>query len=336
MMKYTLYAFILVFTLLQACKKNKRFYVDPEAVNIEMDVVRFDQLLEKDDTVNMQKRTDFLSGKYPEFFRLYTSQVIKIGSPQRPDFEENLKKYITDSIYCQVFDSVTVSFKNTDEMDATLRDGFKRYHYFFPDRAIPHVYYMISGFNESIVTCRDILAISLEDYLGSNHTFYKWLALYDYLKINMYPKKIPSDALWAWLQTEFPFRGARENLLSHMVQDGKILFALQQFLPEEPLNRILSYSEKELQWCEANEPAMWTYLIEQKHLFSKDELVIKKYTDQAPFTQFFGQESAPRAGSYVGFKIVSSFMENNKDVTLEQMMKLQNAQMVLEKSGYKP
>lgn len=335
-MKYTAYAFILFFTFFYGCKKNKRFKVNTDNVQIEISTVRFDKELGKEDTLNTVEKIKRFKTDYPEFFNLYTTQIIKIGSAHNSSLRVNLNRYISDSIYIQVFDTVAVYFKDTRKIEHTLADGFKRYHYFFPDRIVPNVYFMISGFNESVVVGRETLAISLEDYLGLDHVFYIWLDLYDYLKTNMYPEKIPSDGLWAWLQTEFQINKTSSNLLANMIHQGKILYILQQLLPHEPLNRILSYSDQQLNWCLANEAAIWRYIIEQKHLFSKNDLVIKKYTDQAPFTQFFGQESAPRAGSFTGFKIVSAYMKNNKEVTLPQLIETKDYQQILEKSGYKP
>jgi hypothetical protein len=335
-MKYPVFTFILVFIVLFGCKKNNRFNIKTDDIDIEMQFVRFDQELGKEDTTSTYHKTHTFLNEYPEFFRLYTSQIIKTGDPSVPDFEKFFNRYITDTIYCQVYDTVEHKFTDIRKFNKIIRDGFKRYNYFFPEKAIPDVYYMISGFNESIVVANDILAVSLEDYLGTDHSFYKWLSLYEYVRDNMYPEKIPSDVIWAWLQSEFPYKTDQQNLLNKMIYDGKILFILQQLLPDEPLNRILSYTEPQLKWCEVNEKAMWSYIIEYKHLFSKDPLVIKKYTDPAPFTQFFANESSSRAGSYIGFKIVSAFMKNNKHISLIQLLSMNEGQDILGKSGYNP
>ena len=81
---------------------------------------------------------------------------------------------------------------------------------------------------------------------------------------------------------------------------------------------------------------MWNYIIEYKHLFSTDATLIKKYCDAAPFTQYFGNNSAPKAGSYLGFKIIESFMSNHKEMPLNELLNLSNSQQILEKSRYRP
>ncbi|MFC0878345.1 hypothetical protein ACE01N_17240 [Saccharicrinis sp. FJH2] len=335
-MKYPVFTFILVFTVFFGCKKSNRFTVKTDDIDINIQFIRFDQELGKEDTTATAAKVDTFQNKYPRFFNLYSSQIIKTGVPTGKNFEKYLNRYLTDTVYCQVYDTVEHKFSSTQKQDLIIRNGFKRYNYFFPERAIPDVYYMISGFNESVVVAKDILAISLEDYLGVNHPFYQWLSLYEYVRINMYPEKIPTDALWGWLKSDFPYRAEQQTLLNKMIYEGKIMFVLEQLLPDEPKNRILSYSEPQLKWCEANEKAMWSYIIEYKHLFSKEPLVINKYTDPAPFTQFFGNESSPRAGSFIGYRIVSAFMKNNKEVTLKQLLNINVGADILGKSGYKP
>ncbi|MFB6319176.1 hypothetical protein [Saccharicrinis sp. FJH54] len=335
-MKYPVFTFILISALLFACKKNDRFAVNTDDININMHFIRFDQELGKEDTVYTKVKIDSLQARYSGFFQLYTSRVIKIGVPGEKNFELYFNRYITDTVYCQVYDSVEQRFSTTQLYDNVIRNGFKRYHFFFPEQNIPDIYYMISGFNESVVVSDNILAISLEDYLGINHSFYKWLSIYEYIRNNMYPDKIPSDALWAWLQSEYPYQSTEQTLLSRMIYDGKILFVLKQLLPDEPTQRILGYTQQQLQWCKLNEKAMWSYIIENKHLFSKDLLTIKKYTDPAPFTQYFGNESAPRAGAFIGYQIVTAFMENNKDISLSGLLNLTDSQDILGKSGFRP
>lgn len=335
-MKSLPFAFILFLLFLLSCSKHKRFDVDLNEINIELSFNRFDIDFGKNDTSNTKASILKLNEAYPEFFCLFTNRIIQIGSSRNSGFISNLNQFKSDSVYCQVFDSVQAHPYNFTALNQTIEDGFKRFSYFFPNRPIPNIYYHISGFNESVVVAPKILAISIDNYLGSDHTFYKWLALYEYLRNNMYPEKIPTDALWAWLSTEFEPNDISGNLLTKMINDGRILFALKQLLPDEPLHRIHSYTPKQMAWCLANEKGAWSYIIEYKHLFTKDLVTIKKYTSAGPFTHFFGTESSPRIGSYIGYRIVEQFMENNEDVSLNTLMQIKDAQIILEKSAYRP
>ncbi|MBP5473263.1 MAG: gliding motility lipoprotein GldB, partial [Bacteroidales bacterium] len=61
----------------------------------------------------------------------------------------------------------------------------------------------------------------------------------------------------------------------------------------------------------------WTYLMEHNLLFNTDQFTIRKLVGEAPFTSFFTTESPGRAATWIGFRIIESFMRHNKNVSLE-------------------
>jgi uncharacterized protein YjaZ len=81
---------------------------------------------------------------------------------------------------------------------------------------------------------------------------------------------------------------------------------------------------------------MWKTLIENKYLFSDDFQLRRKLLEDAPFTQPFTQESPGRAGIFVGYQIVESYMHKNFDISPLELMQNHNAQGILEHSGYQP
>ena len=47
-------------------------------------------------------------------------------------------------------------------------------------------------------------------------------------------------------------------------------------------------------------------------------------------------ESPGKTAVWVGWQIVRKFMEKNPDTSIEELMKMQDGQMFLQKAGYKP
>ena len=80
---------------------------------------------------------------------------------------------------------------------------------------------------------------------------------------------------------------------------------------------------------------MWNYLIENDLVYSKDAAVAQHLVGISPETKPF-KGSPGRMGAFIGWKIVGSFMENNPDVSLQDMMKMTDSKELLKKSGYKP
>jgi hypothetical protein len=63
---------------------------------------------------------------------------------------------------------------------------------------------------------------------------------------------------------------------------------------------------------------------------------MQKFIFESPFTSYFGEESSPRLGWFIGWKIANSFMERNGNIELPVLMNEYDAQKILQKSGYKP
>jgi uncharacterized protein YjaZ len=78
-------------------------------------------------------------------------------------------------------------------------------------------------------------------------------------------------------------------------------------------------------------------LVEKRELYSTDWRVITKYTQPAPFTNGLSQEQSPgRIGVFIGWRIVSEYMQRNVQVTLHELMNETDAQKILQHSGYRP
>jgi hypothetical protein len=335
-MKTWLNYLILILTLLASCKHSNRFKVDLKENDTTIYHVRFDKLLGAGTTSALISDPVGLYNENPEFFDLYTQRIIRIGRLTDSVFSRQSELFVTDSIYLMVFDSVQHTFKNSVALEKIVSDGLVRFHYFFPTKDLPKVYYYLSGFNESVMVAPGMLGISLDNYLGSSHTFYSWLGLYEYLKTNMYPEKIASDALYAWIKTECTDDWTDTRLIDAMIEEGKLIFAVSKTLPDEPLYRVCGLTPEQLLWCEDNEAQIWNSIVSWKHLFSTDRQLITKYSGDAPFTAAFGENSAPKAVNYVGFRIVEAYMKQNQSVTMEQLFETGDAQLILENSGYKP
>lgn len=329
---------LLIIALLSmyACKDESRFYVNPNNSTLQLSSHRFDQALHALDTSTLDAEVQNLAALYPQYYKLYSQRIIRIGLPQEPQHAYLLRHFLSDTVYREVYDTVQVHFKDLTTIQNDLVNGMKRYQLLFPENAIPELYYHISGFNEAIVVGEGILSVSLENYLGKDHPFYEWLGVYEYKKVQKIPERISRDALLGWLTTEFEMKGNNTQLIDEMIHQGKLIFLLEQLLPDTPPQLLLGQTSEAYQWCEGNESNIWTAMIEWKHLFSKDKLCIKKHLDDAPFNNYFGEGSGAKSGVYIGWCIVSDYMKTNKNTSLTDLFNEQSGQVILQKSGYRP
>jgi uncharacterized protein YjaZ len=89
-------------------------------------------------------------------------------------------------------------------------------------------------------------------------------------------------------------------------------------------------------WVKQNEGLIWAFMIENEALYSSEPDFKKKFILESPFTSYFGQDSPPRLGAYIGYRIVDSYMQKNRDITPESLMLEMNTTGILKESRYKP
>ena len=129
------------------------------------------------------------------------------------------------------------------------------------------------------------------------------------------------------------------SLLAKMIYNGKILYFMEQVLPETTPDSVkIGYTAQQLAWCKTFEPEIWAYFMENNLLYNTDYSKIQVYLSDGPFTPGIGEkrESAPKLGVWIGWQIVKQYMKQHPDVTLNQLMAEKDAQKILSDSKYKP
>ncbi len=327
--------FIVVIIMLSSCRKGMD---TNEGNTVDLKIRRFEQDLFSIDIYNISDSLTSLQSKYPDFLPLFNNLIIEIGSMDQPDYAERLLSFVTDFTIYQVSKRVNEVFEDFSEYKKELSKAFGRYNYFFPDKAVPEIITCITGFNQSIVTADSMLVIGLDKYLGSEDEFYKLMypPVPEYLRYVMHPQKIPSDALYAWLTTEFEYNNTKDNLLSNMIFQGRAYYVTKQLMPEIQDTLLWGFTPKQIDFCSSNEKEMWKFIVEQKRLFITDKLVISQYVSEGPFTKDFSQESPGRTGIWLGYQIVASYMKNNKEVSISDLMHETEYIQILNLSKYNP
>ncbi|MBN1252771.1 MAG: hypothetical protein JXR51_05940 [Bacteroidales bacterium] len=313
---------------------NSKSDIDISKIDVEINFKQLNKDLIKNypDTPNVIN----LMKEYGTFFNLYTQGVLKIGNYNQKEFIPSLIKF---NEYCYengIVEKVEKAFPNIEEQKKELTLAFKHFKYYFPDKNIPDIYTFISAFNQSIVTDSGIIGIALDKYLGKDCEFYKQLAWDRYLVLKMTKEMIPVDCMKAYALMEFAYNDSIDNLLSNIVYEGKIAYFLDVILPKVPDTLKFAYTENQFNWAEKNEELVWSYFLENKLLFNTDALLIKKLIGDGPFTPMFTNNSAPRIGAFIGRKIINSYMDENPEVSLHDLMYNDDYQKIINKAKYRP
>ena len=324
--------FILIVTACFSCSRNP-LKVDISAISIDFSIDHFETDLLSNPvdsgTVKM------LDEKYGEFFKIFTYRMIWIGGMDEESFIPGLQKFVADTLIENLNNLVSAKI-NTEDLDDELKNAFRYYQYYFPEKHVPRVVSCISGFNQSIVTANNLIGISLDKFLGRDCSYYAQLGLPEYKRRRMNPENIVPETMMAWATTEFPKNDNSSNLLSNIIFQGKMMYFVDAMLPDLADTLKIGFTKKQLDFCKTSEPGMWAFLAEHKLLFSSQRMDVKRYIDDAPYTNSFTNESPGRTGVWIGCQIVRAYMKKNPEVSLPQLLQNQNYQEILNKSGYQP
>ncbi len=323
--------------LLMSCKRNP-YKVNVSSILVNIGIKRLEKDLFSIDPDSIPSDIPALKVKYGQFLQLF-SYVINAGDIKDQAFSDLLLKFCTDKLNFEVYQSVVKAFPDEEELGKDLDNSFRHYLYYFPGSKIPAVFTCITGFNNSIITGDSVLGISLDRYLGRDCDYYKRLQIYKYVAARMNSRNIVPDCMYAWGSTEWNMADMKyqaDNVVTEMVHYGKLKYFEKCMLPLVNDTIIFGFSASQMRFCKNNEDQMWLYLVEHNLLFSTDRFVIRKLTDEAPFTAYFTSESPGRAGIWIGFRIVESYMMRNRNVSLHDLMENRDIQGIIEKAKYNP
>lgn len=335
MKKLLIYIAFATFALTSCGHKMRR--PDTSSCPVHVSIKPFYQDLFSTADSSVAAKARRLSTTYGRYFDAYCSGEIRIGMPSDDDFGHNLSTFLSQKENGEVLltcDSV-FSQHMSDESDR-LSDALSCMKYYFPDINIPDVYAHFSGFNNKIFIDSTYMSISIEHYLGADCRYYPWLEIPKYACKNKNPHNISSDLTKAWLYANFPDRSEKDDILTHMIYQGKILYALWSCMPDLSRHEVLGMTTDEVSWCQKAEQQMWGYMAEQRLLYSTNPLDKNKLINEAPFTVYFSDKSPGRAVLYCALHIIESYMETHPDVSLHDLLLMADAQQILMDAHYRP
>lgn len=332
------YILLIILSLgVMSCGHNRRdYFADTALTPVHLNIYRFDSALLAIDTTNLYASAAHLQSQYPVFTSEYRDYILGFRGEDSL-FWTSFSEFLNDTTYHfreinayeqQVYTDIT-------PIRTELETAFTRLHALFPDAVVPDIYFFVSGFVTPMYITDSILAVGADLYLGSDYPYYNTV-VNEYQKTTMNPDYLSGDVLSAYLFRNIPFASTKNRLLDYMIYNGKIMFLLAQLLPTHPDHMIIGYTEDQIDWCLKYESDIWRCIMDKRDLFNTDNVVLTSYIKDGPFTSEVSQDSPGRLGMWVGWRIVSSYMEHNPEITLTQLLDEHDAQRILQNSQYQP
>ncbi len=334
-----IYLLLLSCFILAACSgKNEP---DVSSIKLDIKIERFDQDMQQLTAANVAKNLPELQTKYGWFYADYMEGMLSVGTVADTAYYQNFRTVLSQQDYQALAAEVAAKYPDLKQQEEELTDAFKRIKYHFPKQKIPRLISFLSGFAVQTPIGNDYIGIGLDMFLGADSKFYPALvqSIPQYISRRFTPENIRPRVIEAFVREEiYQEKDEEQSLLDKMVYNGKVLYLMQELMPDVADSTLIGYTDAQLKWCEEYESDIWAYFMEENLLFETDYLKIQKYLTDAPFTPGLGegQSSAPKLGVWTGWQIVKKYMEEHPETSLKQLLALKDAQSLLKESKYKP
>jgi hypothetical protein len=220
-----------------------------------------------------------------------------------------------------------------------LRQAYRYHRYYLPKDSLLPVFAYSGVFGAPVEWTPDFLAVASTMFLGRDFSAYQSFSseqlpryLFHRLIPEQWPLRIMETQARARWQPDFP----EQTVLQHMLYEGKILAYLDRLFPKTPDSLKIGYTDAQWRWAEYNQEDAWAMVVTEELLFSSRSADVQRLTGEGPHTKGMSLESPARMGSWLGWQIVRAWWERHPEAGLEELFALDDAQLLLEQSGWKP
>ncbi|NAS14004.1 gliding motility lipoprotein GldB [Poritiphilus flavus] len=300
-----------------ACREEDKTVSEIAGIEIDLEVLRFDQEFSRAEPEEFPK----LKARYPYLF---------------PGPDSVWLAKMEDTLHLQLFQESEKLFEDFEQEKDLLSQFFKHSKYYFPQSTTPKVITLINNvdYEARIILADTLLLIGLDNYLGSEHGFYRGIDRY--IAAGMDKQYLTSDLASAFAKSVVRYPSDR-SFLARMIYYGKELYLKDKLLPGATEAQRIGYTPEQLEWARENEEQIWRYFIEKELLYSTDLKLGPRFLDPAPFSKFrleLDNESPGRLGRYMGWQIVRAFADKN-ELELKQILALPEEE-IFKRANYKP
>ena len=327
-----IFVIVSILSLLVSCGKKDRYYdIDLRKVEpVKISVHRYEQALFSIDRQDFERG---LAAIAPEFQLILTNRYADSQNVMQ------LLNFVNDPVLQEAYTVSQKKYSDIEWIITGISEGYKRYCYFYPDTETVELYTYISGYHyEEPVRffSNNTILLGLDNYLGVGFEAYKKVQIPQYISNRMDSIFLLPDIFYALIVQNFEWKETPNLLIDYIVSAGKTYYFLDILLPTIKKEHKIGYTQEQWIFCEENEDQIWRYFIENNLLFDSNHKNIRTFISEAPFTTGFPHQSPGRIGQWIGWQIVTAYMKNNPNVTLQELMNDCDYKNILQKSKYKP
>ena len=259
--------------------------------------------------------------------------------PEDEGYMGMLEGFVTDPVMRDVYRVTDSLYHDLGWLETELGRALTKAEELCPAIHYDRFYTLITGDFEnyqSRVLCGDgVLAISIDRYAVPEMGRYGYFGLPTYLVETSKREYIAADCMATIARDHIAMSDGEMTVLDYAIAEGKVLYFLEQVLPDCDDTILLRYTAEQLGWMEENVTNVWAWMIQNKMLYDTDLSRFHNLIDEAPKTNAFGDGSAPRTPAYIGWQIIKRYMKKS-GASMNELFEMTDSQRLLNESGWRP
>lgn len=269
----------------------------------------------------------------------YTSELILLY-PEEPGFMEMTQDFVSDPVMRDIYRITDSLYHDLSDVERELGKALARAYELCPNMGhVERFYTMVTGDFDSygfrVFSNTQDLCVGLDFYALGAMERYQYFGMPNYLVRTLSREYIVPDCMFTLANLHLASPDGERTLLDHAIADGKKLYFLEKTMPGIADTIMLRYTGEQMAWMERNVANVWAWLIQNKMLYSTDQADYRNLMGDAPHTNAFGPESAPRTTSYIGWQIVRRYMKKS-GATMQELLDEADSRKILDESGWRP
>lgn len=329
--------FISTALLMTACGGQGHHDDPPTVPAVHVTLLRLDSDLFASATDSSVHFSLKLYARYGPFYKDYVERVLQAAPVDDPRLPIALTRFVMDPDWSTIQHHADSLLGDMSTQQQEFDEAFGRLKGYFPDSLLPRIIVFNSGFNYGLIPTDSVLGIGVEWFTAKGTKVLDYLApeaFPQYVKDRMFPDMMVPSAVKAWLLTHYARDVRGEDVLTNVVEAGKVLYLLDALLPGTNPAYKFAFTDAQLKWCEENEFNVWKELVAKEQLYSKKPEDVDRLLNDGPFTNGFPHESPGHIGEWIGYRMVKSYMDDHQEVSMAQLFAITDARVVLK--SYKP
>jgi len=261
------------------------------------------------------------------------SDLLFGASPADTTFTGDVFHMIQHADARKLYEQVGETLGDLKPIELSFARAFDEIRKLYPDFKPPRIAAGFSGLRNDLVVTDSLVVISLESFIGPG-------ALYrpdqpEYMLRRFAPEYIVPNVIRFLSNSYNKVNFSPDSFTADMIFFGKSLEFSRAVLPHVEDSLIIGYTNREMQSAYEYQDVIWAHIIDRELLNSGNPAVNAKYFGERPYVAEIGPDCPARIGQWLGWRIVELYRMNNPEVSLQELMKNEDAGAILRGSKYR-